>query len=164
MSFSKANYRQLQWKLSSWQLDNITWRHNEAIAYQVTGISIFLLNRLFRRKSKKTSKLSVTCLCEGESPVTDEFPAQRPVTRKMLPSEDVIMIKWFEVKFVLMETCWFCRWWWWLKYVFSCDQAAIWLVQSVRPSVRLSVRPSVRPSVCLSVTPFSPCSHHRIIM
>ena len=24
--------------------------------------------------------------------------------------------------------------------------------------------PSVRPSVCLSVTPFSPCSHHRIIM
>ena len=28
------------------------------------------------------------------------------------------------------------------------------------PSVRLSVRPSVR----LSVTPFSPCSHHHIIM
>ena len=44
--------------------------------------------------------------------------------------------------------------------IFSCDQAAIWLVQSVRPSVRLSVRPSVR----LSVTPFSPCSHHRIII
>ena len=43
---------------------------------------------------------------------------------------------------------------------FSCDQAAIWLVQSVRPSVRLSVRLSVRPSV----TPFSPCSHHRIII
>ena len=32
------------------------------------------------------------------------------------------------------------------------------------PSVCLSVRPSVRPSVRLSVTPFSPCSHHRIIM
>ena len=44
--------------------------------------------------------------------------------------------------------------------IFSCDQAAIWLVQSVRPSVRPSVCPSVRPSV----TPFSPCSHHRIIM
>ena len=40
--------------------------------------------------------------------------------------------------------------------VFSCDQAAIWLVQSVC----LSVRPSVR----LSITPFSPCSHHHIIM
>ena len=36
--------------------------------------------------------------------------------------------------------------------IFSCDQAAIWLVQSVRLSVRLSV------------TPFSPCSHHHIIM
>ena len=43
---------------------------------------------------------------------------------------------------------------------FSCDQAAIWLVQSVCLSVRLSVC----LSVCLSVTPFSPCSHHRIIM
>ena len=39
---------------------------------------------------------------------------------------------------------------------FSCDQAAIWLVQSFRLSVCLSV--------CPSVTPFSPCSHHRIIM
>ena len=36
--------------------------------------------------------------------------------------------------------------------VFNCDQAAIWLVQSVRLSV------------CPSVPPFSPCSHHRIIM
>ena len=33
---------------------------------------------------------------------------------------------------------------------FSCDQAALQMVFSVRPSVRLSVRPSVRPSVCLS--------------
>ena len=31
--------------------------------------------------------------------------------------------------------------------VFSCDQAALWMVQSVRPSVRLSVRLSVCPSV-----------------
>ena len=35
-----------------------------------------LLNRLFRRTSKKTSKLRVTGLCEGGSPVTGEFPAQ----------------------------------------------------------------------------------------
>ena len=56
--------------------------------------------------------------------------------------------------------------------VFSCDQAALWMVFSVRlsvcPSVRLSVCPSVRlsvcPSVCPSVTPFWLCSHHRIIM
>ena len=36
-----------------------------------------LLNRLFRRRSKKTPKLGVTGLCAGNSPVTGEFPAQR---------------------------------------------------------------------------------------
>ena len=36
-----------------------------------------LRNRLFRHTSKKTSKPCVTGLCEGNSPVTDEFPAQR---------------------------------------------------------------------------------------
>ena len=44
--------------------------------------------------------------------------------------------------------------------IFSCDQAALWMVFSVCPSVRLSVC----LSVCLSVTPFWLCSHHRIIM
>ena len=33
-------------------------------------------NCLFRRWSKKTSKLRVTGLCVGNSPVTDEFPSQ----------------------------------------------------------------------------------------
>ena len=47
-----------------------------------------------------------------------------------------------------------------LLNIFSCDQAAVWMVFSVRLSVRLSVR----PSVCPSVTPFWLCSHHRIIM
>ena len=36
-----------------------------------------LLNRLFRHRCNKTSKLRVTGLCEGNSPVTGEFPAQR---------------------------------------------------------------------------------------
>ena len=36
-----------------------------------------LLDRLFRRKSKKTSKLRLTGLCEGNSPVAGELPAQR---------------------------------------------------------------------------------------
>ena len=35
-----------------------------------------LLNRLFRRWSKKASKLRVTGLCAGNSPETGEFPAQ----------------------------------------------------------------------------------------
>ena len=37
----------------------------------------YLLDRLFRRRSKKISKLRVTGLCEGNSPVTGEFSAQR---------------------------------------------------------------------------------------
>ena len=36
----------------------------------------WLLNRLFRRRSKKTSKLRVTGLCVGNSPGTGEFAAQ----------------------------------------------------------------------------------------
>ena len=43
--------------------------------------------------------------------------------------------------------------------IFSCDQAAIWLVQSVRPSVCLSVCPSVRHTF---FTMF-PSSYHREI-
>ena len=35
-----------------------------------------LLIRLYRRRSKKISKLCVTGLCAGNSPVTSEFPAQ----------------------------------------------------------------------------------------
>ena len=36
-----------------------------------------LLNRLFRRRLEKISKLHVAGLCAGNSPVTGEFPAQR---------------------------------------------------------------------------------------
>ena len=41
------------------------------MAFQITS-----LNRLFKRSSKKASKLCVTGLCAGNSPVTGEFPAQ----------------------------------------------------------------------------------------
>ena len=47
------------------------------MASQITSLRIFLLNHLFRRRSKKTSKVRVSGLCEGISPVTSEFPAQR---------------------------------------------------------------------------------------
>ena len=52
-----------------------------------------------------------------------------------------------------------------VPYVFSCDQAPIWLVQSVCLSVCLSVRPSVRlsvrPSVCHTFFTMFPSSYHR---
>ena len=73
--------------------DSITlqWRHNERDGVSNHRRLDCLLNRLFRCWSKKTSKLHVTCLCEGGSPVTDEFPAQRASKAEMFPFDDVIM-------------------------------------------------------------------------
>ena len=53
------------------------WHHNE-----LDGVSNHLrldclLNCLFRCRSKKTSKLRVTGLCEGNPPVTGGFPSQK---------------------------------------------------------------------------------------
>ena len=45
-----------------------------AIMSQITSLTI--VYHLFRRRSKKTSKLRVTGLCVGNSPGTGEFPAQ----------------------------------------------------------------------------------------
>ena len=47
------------------------------MASQITSLSVFYSTAYSRRISKKTSKLRVTGLCVGNSPVTDEFPAQR---------------------------------------------------------------------------------------
>ena len=55
----------------------LQWRHNERDDVSNHQRFDCLLNRLFRRRSKKTSKLRVTGLCEGNSPVTGEFPAPR---------------------------------------------------------------------------------------
>ena len=55
----------------------LQWRHNERDGVSNHQPDDCLLNRLFGRRSKKTSKLRVTNLCAGNSPVTGEFPAQR---------------------------------------------------------------------------------------
>ena len=53
------------------------WRHNECYGVSNRRCHDCLLNHLFGRRSKKWSKLRVTGLCEGNSPVTGEFPSQR---------------------------------------------------------------------------------------
>ena len=55
----------------------LQWRHNERDGVSNHRRLDYLFNRLFRRRSRKTSKLRVAGLCEGNSPVTGEFPAQR---------------------------------------------------------------------------------------
>ena len=53
------------------------WRHNGCGSVSNHRPHDCLINCLFRRRSKKTSKLRVTGLCAGNSPGTGEFPAQR---------------------------------------------------------------------------------------
>ena len=55
---------------------SLQWRHNEHDSVLNHQSHDCLLNRLFRRRSKKTSKLRVTGLCVGNSPETGESPAQ----------------------------------------------------------------------------------------
>ena len=125
----------------------------------------------------------VTGHCAGNSPIPNEFPAQRPVTRSFDVFFDLRLNKrlskqsrgwWFETPplplwrhrndknysngsrsaMLLIGS---------LLVVFSCDQAALQMVFSVC----LSVRPSVCPSVCPSVrhtflTMFPSSYHHEI--
>ena len=75
------------------------WRHNDhggVSNHQPHGC---LLSRLFRRRSKKTSKFRVTGLCAENSPVPVNSPHKGPVTRKMFPFDDVIMNRMRELKF-----------------------------------------------------------------
>ena len=48
-----------------------------AMASQITSLTIVYSTVYSRRRSKKISKLRVTGICAGNSPVTGEFPAQR---------------------------------------------------------------------------------------
>ena len=57
--------------------ESLHWHHNEHNGVSNHQPHDCLLKRLFRRRSKKTSKLRVTVLCAGNSPGTGEFPAQR---------------------------------------------------------------------------------------
>ena len=56
---------------------SLQWPHNDDDVVSNNQPYDCLLNRLFRRRTKKTSKLRVTGLCVGNSPVTGEIPAQR---------------------------------------------------------------------------------------
>ena len=68
------------------------WRHNGHDGVSNHRPHGCLLNRLFRRRSKKTSKLRVTGLCAWNSPGPVNSPHKGPVTRKMFPFDDVIMV------------------------------------------------------------------------
>ena len=58
------------------QIIALQWRHNGRDYVSNHQPHDCLLNCLFRRRSNKASKLRVTGLCAGNSPLTGEFPAQ----------------------------------------------------------------------------------------
>ena len=55
----------------------LQWRHNKRDGVSNHWRLYCLLNHLYRRRLKKTSKLHVAGLCEGNPPVIGGFPSQR---------------------------------------------------------------------------------------
>ena len=62
--------------LSILLINSLLWRHNGRGSVSNHQRHDCLLNRLFRRRSKKTARLRVTGLCAENSPGTGEFQAQ----------------------------------------------------------------------------------------
>ena len=98
---------------------SLRWRHNGHDSVSNHQPHDCLLNRLFRRRSKKTSKLRVTGLRVGKSPGTGEFPAQmasnaenvsiwwrhhdNSVTEKLLYIECQLQRHWIEARDIIAE-------------------------------------------------------------
>ena len=120
--------------MSYWTMKNIgfrtalQWRRNDHDGVPNHQPHGCLLNRLFRRRSKKTPKLRVTGLLWGIHRGPVNSPHKWPVTRKMFPFDDVIMISvainHWNIK------CWDIRSWF-VKYpvirsLHSIDDAIKW--------------------------------------
>ena len=77
--------------IGDYMYNSLQWRHYDHDCVSNHRPRGCLLNRLFRRRSKKTSKLHVTGLCVGNSPGPVNSPHKVPATRKMFRFDDVIM-------------------------------------------------------------------------
>ena len=69
----------------------LQWRHNERDGVSNHQPYDCLLMRLFRQRSKKTSKLRVTGFVRGIHRWPVNSPHKGPVTRKMFPFDDIFM-------------------------------------------------------------------------
>ena len=87
-SYSFRFDREVSWNiptLRQHQNSPLQWRDNDYDGVSNHQPHGYLLNRLFRCRSKKTSKLRVTGLCAGNLPGPVNSPHKGPVTRKMFP-------------------------------------------------------------------------------
>ena len=92
--------------------------------------------------------------CQWTGVLASGISSETAVTPRITPTE-VCSRQWVNI---LTHWGW-AKWSPCCKRLFSCDQAAIWLVQSVRLSVHLSVCPSVRHTF---FTMFPSSYHHEI--
>ena len=78
----------------------LQWRHNKRDgASNHPRLDCLLLDHLFKRRSKKTSKLHVTGLGEGKPPLIDGFPLQRA------SNAENVSIWWRHHAPMLQDTC-----------------------------------------------------------
>ena len=68
----------------------LQWHHNGCDGVSNHRRIDCLLSRLFRRRSKKTSKLRVTSLCEGIHRWPTDSPHKGSVTREMFAFDDIM--------------------------------------------------------------------------
>ena len=61
-----------------------------AMAFQITSLAM-VYSKIYSGADKKNIKLRVTGLCEGNSPVTGDFPAQKASNAENVSFDDVIM-------------------------------------------------------------------------
>ena len=117
--------------LSEWMVVSLLWRRNGRDSVSNHQPRDCLLDRLFRRRSKKTSKLRVTGLCAWNSPVTGEFPAQ------MASNTENVSIWWRH-----HVACWYiyvsplldvsCIWHNMDQSSFSQDLWSLWIIEDER--------------------------------
>ena len=99
------------WEAFKWQTlmtIALQWRHYELDDVSNHQCLRCLLYCWSRRRSKKTSKLRVTGLCAGNSPVNS--PHKSSLTRKMLPFDDAILMLAFWIHLVEKRSSG-KRWW-----------------------------------------------------
>ena len=98
-----------------WVLSILQWRHNERDSISNHQLHDCLLKCLFEAQINETSKLRVTGLCAGNSPVTGEFLAQRT------SNTEYVSIWWRH-----HEMFWYVR----IYLLFPSDESRVFLHQS----------------------------------
>ena len=133
------NVRICNGSIYSYRFGSLQWRHIEHDGVSDHQPHDCLLKHLFRRRSKETSKLSVTGLCAENSPVTGEFPAQRASNTENVSiwwrHHDDKKIIWNYIKpnSIIMALCLIgvkssLQWSWWslldqmLTWHYTCDK------------------------------------------